>query len=127
LESAYRPWIAWLGWPMLTLFLAANAARWWVIRTLGARWNVEVMSSLSLGIAAKGPYRWIRHPNYSAVFVEMLALPLIHTAWITAIVGAVVHVFVLRHRVKLEESFLRRDPSWKATFQNLPRFVPRWS
>ncbi len=47
---ASRPWIAALGFPMLLLFLGANAMRWWVIRTLGARWNVEVMSSSRLGV-----------------------------------------------------------------------------
>lgn len=86
------PWIPELGLPMLLLFLGANVMRWWVIRTLGSRWNVEVMSSSRLGVVTtEGPYRWIRHPNYTAVFVEMLALPLIHSAWITAIAGTVLH------------------------------------
>ena len=48
-----------------------------LIRTLGDRWNVRVMSVSQLGVVAAGPYRWVRHPNYTAVFVEMLALPLI--------------------------------------------------
>jgi methyltransferase len=112
----------------IVVFLAANAMRWWVIHTLGSRWNVEVMSSSRLGVVtAAGPYRWIRHPNYTAVFVEMLALPLIHTAWITAIVGTLLHFLVLRHRVTLEESVMRQDPNWQAAFASRPRFVPRLS
>jgi methyltransferase len=119
-----RPWIPMLGWPMLVLFLAANAARWWVIRTLGPRWNVQVMPA-SLGVVTdRGPYRWVRHPNYAAVFVEMLALPLIHTAWMTALAGAVAHVFVLRRRIALEESVMRRDPEWRAAFERRARFLP---
>jgi methyltransferase len=119
-----RPWVPGLGWPMLAVFVMANAARWWVIRTLGPRWNVQVMPA-SLGVITnRGPYRWVRHPNYAAVFVEMLALPMIHAAWLTAAAGAIAHVFVLRRRVELEESVMRRDPAWSAAFEHRARFVP---
>jgi methyltransferase len=118
-----RPWIPVIGIPSLALFLAANATRWWVIRSLGTRWNVQVMSA-SLGIVTAGPYKWVRHPNYSAVFVEMLALPLIHSAWIVAIAGALAHVLVLRKRVALEESVMMRDAAWRAAFEHRPRFLP---
>lgn len=121
---AQRPWIPALGIPALTLFIAANAARWWVIRTLGPRWNVQVMSASQLGIVTEGPYRWVRHPNYSAVFIEMLALPLIHTAWITAIVGTALHGMVLRNRVALEEAVMAQDPEWSRAFAAKPRFLP---
>jgi methyltransferase len=125
---ASRPWIPALGLPMLVLFLGANAMRWWVIRTLGSRWNVEVMSSSRMGVVTEaGPYRWMRHPNYTAVFLEMLALPLIHSAWITAIAGTTLHLLVLRRRVALEESVMRQDPAWQAAFASRPRFVPRLS
>ncbi len=125
---ALRPWIPELGLPMLLLFLGANAMRWWVIRTLGWRWNVEAMSSSRMGVVtAAGPYRWIRHPNYTAVFIEMLALPLIHSAWITAVAGTALHILVLRRRVALEESVMSQDPAWQAAFASRPRFVPRFS
>ncbi|MEO5922532.1 MAG: isoprenylcysteine carboxylmethyltransferase family protein [Bryobacteraceae bacterium] len=119
----HRPWIPSLGIVAVTLFLSANAARWWVIRTLGPRWNVQVVSP-SLGVIANGPYRYVRHPNYTAVFVEMLALPLIHSAWIVAAIGTFAHIFVLRHRVALEESVLQRNPAWQAAFAQRPRFLP---
>ncbi len=77
---------------MFAIFLAANVVRWWVIRTLGNHWNVQVMDSTSLGVISSGPFRYVRHPNYAAVFAEMLSLPLIHTAWITAIVGSLAHI-----------------------------------
>src|SRR5260221_12175456 len=82
-----RPFILWLGAPMIVVFLAANAVRWWVIRSLGEHWNVQVVDSTRLGVVTSGPFRYVRHPNYAAVFAEMLALPLIHTAWITAVAG----------------------------------------
>ncbi|MEP6961044.1 MAG: isoprenylcysteine carboxylmethyltransferase family protein [Acidobacteriota bacterium] len=120
-----RPFIPWLGVLSLAAFLAANAARWWVIQTLGTRWNVQVLSASSLGvITSAGPYRWVRHPNYTAVFVEMLALPLIHSAFFVAVSGALFHILILHRRVTLEESVLRLDPAWRRAFQDRPRFVP---
>ena len=109
---------------MGVLFLGANALRWWVIRTLGAHWNVQVMDSARLGVVTTGPYRWVRHPNYTAVFVEMLALPLIHTAWITALAGGAAHAWVLRGRVAAEERVLLADPLYRAEMSAKPRFVP---
>ena len=87
-----RPFIPILAAVMFTIFLAANVVRWWVIRTLGNHWNVQVMDSTSLGVISSGPFRYVRHPNYAAVFAEMLSLPLIHTAWITAVVGSLAHI-----------------------------------
>jgi methyltransferase len=119
-----RPLYPILASVMGALFLAANALRWWVIRTLGAHWNVQVMDSARLGVVTTGPYRWVRHPNYSAVFVEMLALPLIHTAWITAIAGTAAHGWVLRGRVTAEEKVLLAEPAYRAAMADKPRFVP---
>src|SRR5260370_17441669 len=72
-----RPLIPWLAVPMFVVFLAANAVRWWVIRTLGEHWNVQVMDSTRLGVVTSGPFRYVRHPNYAAVFAEMPPPPLI--------------------------------------------------
>jgi methyltransferase len=58
-----RPFIPWLAAPMFLIFLAANAVRWWVIRTLGEHWNVQVMDSTRLGVVTSGPFRYVRHPN----------------------------------------------------------------
>jgi 1,4-dihydroxy-2-naphthoate octaprenyltransferase len=60
-----------------------------------------------------------------AVFLELLALPLVHAAWLTAALGSVVHVWVLRHRVRAEESVLRGHPSYQAVMADKPRFIPR--
>ncbi|HUJ41658.1 MAG TPA: isoprenylcysteine carboxylmethyltransferase family protein [Candidatus Acidoferrales bacterium] len=119
-----RPFYALLAAVMGALFLASNALRWWVIRTLGAHWNVQVMDSARLGVVSAGPYRWVRHPNYSAVFVEMFSLPLIHTAWITALAGSLAHVWVLRGRVAAEEKVLLAEPEYRAAMGPKPRFVP---
>ncbi len=119
-----RPFIPWLAAPMFAVFLAANAVRWWVIRSLGTHWNVQVVDSARLGVVTSGPFRYVRHPNYAAVFAEMLALPLIHTAWITAVVGAIAHIGVLAQRLSTEERVLFANPAYRAAMSGKPRFLP---
>jgi len=121
-----RPLIAALALPMGVLFVLANAVRWWVIAALAEHWNVQVMDSTRLGIVTRGPYRWIRHPNYVAVFVELMALPLIHTAWLTAVWASAVNLWVLRRRLEVEERILLADPTYQATMARKPRFLPRF-
>jgi methyltransferase len=120
-----RPLIPVLAILMLTLFALANALRWWVIRTLGTHWNVQVMDSVSLGVITSGPFRLVRHPNYAAVFIELAALPLVHTAWLTALVGSAAHAWVLSRRLAIEEAVLLRNRDYRATVAQRPRFVPR--
>lgn len=120
----HRPFIPALALPMFLLFVAANLVRWWVIRTLGEHWNVQVVDSTKLGFVASGPFRYVRHPNYAAVFLEMLALPLIHTAWITALAGALAHMIVLALRLSVEDPVLLSNPDYAAAMGSKPRFFP---
>ena len=120
----HRPFILVLAIPVFAVFLAANGLRWWVIRTLGNHWNVQVMDSTSLGVISSGPFRYVRHPNYAAVFAEMLALPLIHTAWITAVAGSLAHVAVLSQRLSTEERVLLANPEYREVMGHKPRFLP---
>ena len=120
-----RPFIPALAAVCVLLFLLANGMRWWVIHTLGRQWSVEVIDSGALGVVDRGPYRFIRHPNYTAVFVEMLALPLIHTAWLTAAVSTPAHWLILRARVKTEDRVLMANPVYCAKMGRKPRFIPR--
>jgi len=121
---AHRPFLLRLAIPMMVLFVAANLVRWWVIQTLGEHWNVQVMDSTRLGVITGGPFRYVRHPNYAAVFVEMIALPLIHAAWITALAGAIAHVVVLALRLSTEERVLLANPDYAAAMGSKPRFLP---
>ncbi len=100
------PWIPWLGWPMLALVLASQALRWWCIATLGQQWNARVVVVPGLPLVNRGPYRRFRHPNYVAVVVEGFALPMVHTAWITATAFTVLDAFVLRSRIRTENRAL---------------------
>jgi methyltransferase len=119
-----RPFVSALGIPALIALALSSLLRWWVIATLGVHWNVRVVRSTGLGIVTGGPYRFVRHPNYVAVFVELLALPLVHGAYLTAVAGTLLHVLVLNRRVALEESVLMADERYRQAFANKPRFVP---
>jgi methyltransferase len=111
---ADRPFLPWLGWPMLVLVGAAQALRWWCIRTLGPRWNTRVVVVPGLELVRRGPYRfearWLRHPNYVAVVVEGFALPLVHTAWVTAVVFTVANAALLTVRIRVENRALALCP-----------------
>jgi len=120
----HRPFLPVLAGISFALFLIANVIRWWVIRTLGEHWNVQVMDSTKLGVVTSGPFRYVRHPNYAAVFLEMFFLPLIHTAWITAVAGSFAHVLILSQRLSTEERVLFADPAYRAAMSSKPRFVP---
>ncbi len=102
-----RPFLPWLGWPMLALAVASQALRWWCITALGRRWNTRVIVVPGLPLVERGPYRWLRHPNYVAVVVEGFALPLIHTAWLTAALFTLLNAPLLAVRVRCEEQALR--------------------
>ena len=121
-----RPFVSLLAVPMAALFALATALRWWAIRTMGLHWNVQVMPSAPLGIVTGGPFRWVRHPNYLGVSVELIALPLIHTAWITALFAAVGNSWVLYHRLRAEEAVLNSDPVYRAAMARKPRFLPKF-
>jgi methyltransferase len=108
--AADRPFLPWLGSAMLVLLLAAHALRWWCIRTLGNQWTTRVIVVPGLALQGGGPYRWLRHPNYVAVVAEGIALPLVHTCWITAVLFTVANLGLLRVRVRVEEAALATVP-----------------
>ena len=103
---ADRPFHAALGWPMLVVVLACQGLRWWCIRTLGPQWNTRVIVVPGAGRVTTGPYRFFSHPNYVAVVVEGVALPLVHTAWLTAAVFTVANAALLAVRLGAEERAL---------------------
>jgi methyltransferase len=104
---ADRPFIPWLGWPMLALALGSQALRWWCIASLGGAWSTRVVVVPGTQLVSSGPYRLLRHPNYVAVVVEGFALPLVHSAWVTALVFTVANAVLLRTRVRCENAALR--------------------
>jgi methyltransferase len=119
-----RPFITPVALAASVLFLLAAALRWWAIRSLGGHWNVQVMDSVSIGVVARGPFRWVRHPNYLGVFVELVALPLVHAAWITAFAAAIGNALILKQRLRIEEPMLESHAEYRAVMAGKPRFLP---
>ncbi|MCH1868027.1 isoprenylcysteine carboxyl methyltransferase family protein [Nocardioides sp. CFH 31398] len=97
-----------LVWTMLALVVAAQGLRWWCITTLGRQWNTRVIVVPGGGLVTGGPYRFFSHPNYVAVVVEGVALPLVGGAWITALVFTVLNAALLTVRLRVETRALAR-------------------
>lgn len=106
-QALHRPFVARLGLLALAVVLLSQLLRWWCITTLGRQWSTRVLVVPGLQRVVRGPYRWWRHPNYAAVVAEGLALPLVHSAWITALVFSVLNFWLLRVRLGVEERALR--------------------
>ena len=104
--ALHRPFIPWLGWPMLTLVALSQLLRWWCVATLGHRWNTLVIVVPQAPLIRRGPYRWLHHPNYVAVVVEVVALPLVHTAWLTAACFTLANALLLTVRIRVENAAL---------------------
>lgn len=100
--ALHRPFIPWLGWPMVAILVLSQALRWWCITSLGKRWNTRVIVLPHEQLIRKGPYRFMHHPNYVAVVAEGFALPLVHTAWLTALLFSVANAILLSVRVRVE-------------------------
>lgn len=113
-----RPW----GWVALGGALLAQALRWWAIATLGERWNVRVIVVPGALPVRAGPYRFLRHPNYLAVIVELACVPLVHGLWVTAVAFTLANAWLLRVRIRAEEEAL--GALYQDAFAGTPRLVP---
>ncbi|HKE35273.1 MAG TPA: isoprenylcysteine carboxylmethyltransferase family protein [Candidatus Acidoferrum sp.] len=119
-----RPFLPWFAAIMFALFIASNLLRLWVVLALGRLWSVNVMDSAQIGIVTTGPFRFVRHPNYSGVVLEVITLPLIYSAWITAVAAALGYCYALSRRVPAEEKVLMANPEYRAAMGHKPRFLP---
>ena len=113
---------AW-AWLAALLALAAQGLRWWSVASLGERWNTRILVLPGVPPVQRGPYRWLRHPNYVAVAVELGALPLAFGSWRTALAFSLGNVALLAVRIPAEERAL--GAAWADAFARTPRFVPR--
>lgn len=111
-----------LGWLALAGVLLAQGLRYWAIFTLGERWNTRVIVLPDAPPVTGGPYRFVRHPNYVAVVAELALVPLIHGAWLTAVVFTVLDALLLAVRIRVEEQAL--GAAWQRHFAHAPRFIP---
>jgi methyltransferase len=111
----------WPSW--LVLVTAAQALRYWGIRSLGRCWNTRIITVPGVQLVLRGPYRFVRHPNYAVVIVELLAIPVLCGAYFTAAVFSVANALILAVRIPEEERAL--EAAIGEPLPRLPRFVPR--
>ena len=94
------------SWPLLALFLLLQGARIWVIASLGSYWTTRIITVPGAPLVRRGPYRWVRHPNYIIVAGEIAVLPLAFGAYGTALVFTVLNAALLAHRIRAEDAAL---------------------
>jgi methyltransferase len=95
-------------WPFWgALFLVGQALRYWAILSLGERWTTRVIVLPGAPLVKSGPYKYVRHPNYLAVALELLSAPLAFGAWVTALLFTLLNSGVLAVRIRTEERALR--------------------
>jgi methyltransferase len=107
----------------LLVLAAAQGLRWWAILSLRERWTTSVVTLPSAAPIVTGPYRYLRHPNYLAVVLELAAVPLVFGSWRTALAFTALNGIVLSVRIAVEERALGAD--WQRAFEDRPRLVPR--
>ena len=119
LRRRSRAPLLWTG-----VLAVATALRWWSIRTLGSTWNVRAVVPDDLRPVSSGPYRFVRHPNYLAVSLEFLALPLAGGAICSALGLSLLNAGVLIDRIRSEERLLARVPGYEEAFKGRARLIP---
>ena len=104
--AAFVPAGAGINLPLLFVFAALQVARVWVLLSLGQHWTTRVITVPGAPLVSRGPYRYLRHPNYAIVTAEIAVLPLIFSAWEIAIIYSLLNLALLRHRIRIENEAL---------------------
>ncbi|MFC7320650.1 isoprenylcysteine carboxyl methyltransferase family protein [Halobacillus campisalis] len=99
----------WLSPVLIVTFVLLQILRIWCILSLGRRWNTKIIVIPNEHLVERGPYRYIKHPNYIIVFLELLIIPLLFQAYFTAIVFPLLHLLVLTVRIPAEERALEGE------------------
>lgn len=100
------PATAAIVWPAAALFLLLQVARYWIIASLGRYWTHRIITLDDAPLVTRGPYRFVRHPNYALTYAETLLLPLAFGAVAVAIIMTAVWIAVIRYKIVLEDRAL---------------------
>jgi methyltransferase len=120
--ACHRPFIPALAGTSIAALVGVGALRLWALRALGETWNVRIVRPPT--VVRSGPYAFVRHPNYAAVVLELLFLPLVHTAVVTAAIVSAANAAVLARRIDAEEAMLGSVAGYAEAMGAKPRFVP---
>jgi methyltransferase len=97
---------AFLWWPAVIGYVLVEFARVWVMASLGRYWTTRILVPRGAALVRRGPYRFLRHPNYWVVAFEIALLPLALGSWILAAVFSMLNAAVLLRRIRVEEGSL---------------------
>lgn len=103
-------------WLAITVLVLLQAGRYWCIRALGKFWNTKVLVLPDARLARRGPYKWIRHPNYLIVILEIFCYPALFGCFWTAILGSAVNGVLLRKRIAQEVAALNAHTDYEEIF-----------
>lgn len=98
-----------ISWIFVWLFIMMQLARIWCIGSLGRFWNTKIIVLENVILIKKGPYRWVRHPNYIIVLIELFVIPFMFHAYFTAIIFPTLHILLLMIRIPEEEKALGKN------------------
>jgi len=118
------PFLPWVSAPAALCFAIGQGLRYAAISALGGRWCVRILTLPGAAPVANGVYRYLRHPNYLGVVLEIAALPLMHSAWRSALVFSVANAVLLVVRIREEERALTGNGGYDEALGPLPRFWP---
>ncbi|MFD2445792.1 isoprenylcysteine carboxyl methyltransferase family protein [Bacillus sp. CGMCC 1.16607] len=110
---------------LLGLFIFTQLGRAWALMSLGRFWNTKIIVLPNAKVVMKGPYRFMKHPNYVVVTLEFLIIPLFYQAYLTAIVFSLLNLWILSIRIPIEERALRELTSYNQSFEPSRRFFSK--
>ena len=106
---------------LLIVFLLLQLVRIWCLVSLGMFWNTKIMILPDANVVVKGPYAYIRHPNYVVVCLEIAVLPLMFQAYVTAIVFTILNSIMLSVRIPVEEKALKEVTNYAKPYEDVGR------
>ncbi|WP_456274293.1 isoprenylcysteine carboxyl methyltransferase family protein [Bacillus sp. AK031] len=118
-ESLNEYWVI-----LFAAFLLTQAGRVWVITSLGRFWNTKIIVLPQADVVAKGPYKFMKHPNYFIVTIELIVIPLMFNAYWTLFIFALLNQFILSVRIPLEEKALSEVTDYQFVHGEKKRLIP---
>lgn len=91
----------------ISILLIAEALRYWAISSLGIYWNTKILIIPNSCLITKGPYKYLKHPNYMAVIIEIAVIPLIFSCYLTSMIFSIINFVLVLRRIEIEENALR--------------------
>ncbi|MED3563333.1 isoprenylcysteine carboxyl methyltransferase family protein [Bacillus xiapuensis] len=110
---------------LLFVFILTQLVRVWALFSLGKYWNTKIIVLPGANVVKRGPYRWIKHPNYLIVSIELLVIPLLFNCFLTAAVFTLLNIFMLSIRIPKEEQALKTYTEYEGAFHKCNRFLPK--